>query len=178
MPHKLSVWQKKRRSQGKPQSPLRRVLPYQVPKHSTVVVVQSPGRVQLFATQRTAACQASLSLTISRSLPKFMFIASVIPYCHLILWHLLLLLPSVFLSIRGFSDELAAGIRWPKYWSFSISPSSEYSRLISLKVDWFDLLAVRGTLRSLLHRHSSEASILWPSLQSSSHNCMWPLGSL
>jgi len=113
-------------------------------------------------TRWTAACQASLSLTISWTLPKFMSLASVMPSSHLILWHPLLLLPSIFHSIRDFSNEFAVGIRWPKYWSFSISPSSEYSGLISLKIDWFDLPVVQGTFRSLLY-HSSKASILWHS---------------
>ena len=116
-----------------------------------VVVVQSSSHVQLFVTSWTTAHQASLSLIISRSLPKFMSIALVMPSSHLILWCPLLLLPSIFPSIREFSNELAVCIRWPKYWSFSfsISPSNEYSGLISLKIDWFDLLAVQGTLRSL-----------------------------
>ena len=108
----------------------------------------------------TAARQA-LSLTISRSLPKFMFIASVMPSSHLILWCPLLLLPSIFPSIRNFSSESAVRIRRPKY--YSISPSKEYSGLISLKIDWFDLLAVQGTLRSLLQHHSSKVSVLWHS---------------
>ena len=100
----------------------------------------------------TAACQASLSLTIFRSLPKFMSIASVMPSSRFILWCPLLLRPSIFPSIRDFSSELAVHIRWPKYWnfSFSISPSNEYSGFISLKIDWFDLLAILGTFRSLL----------------------------
>ena len=112
---------------------------------------------------RTAARQASKSLTISWSLPKFMSITSVMPSSHLImLWCPLLLLPSIFPSIGDFSNELSVCIRWPKYWnfSFSISPSNEYSGLISLKIDWFDLLAVPGTLRSLIQHHSSKASIL------------------
>ena len=115
-----------------------------------VVVVQSPSRVRLFVTPWTAACQVSLSLTISWSLPKFVSIASVMPSRHLILWRPLLLLPSVFPSIRDFFSELSASIRWPKYrsFSFNISPSSEYSRLISLKIDWFDLLTVQGTFGS------------------------------
>ena len=110
----------------------------------------------------TAIRQASQSLTISQILPKFMFTASVMPSNHLILWPPLLLLPLVFPSIRDFPNELTVSIRWSKYWSFSfsINPSSEYSGLISLKIDWFDLLAVQGTLRSLQH-HSAKASILW-----------------
>ena len=121
-------------------------------------IVQSLSHVQLLATLWTAAFKASLSLSISWSLPKFIFIASVMPSNHLILCHPLLLLPSVFLSIRAFSNESALHVRWPKYWrfSFSISPSSEYSGLISFRIDWFDLLAVQGTLQ----HHSSEASIL------------------
>ena len=97
----------------------------------------------------------------SLSLPKFMSIAWVMPSSHLMLWHPLLRLPSIFPSIRDFSNELAVCIRWPKYWSFSFSPFNEYSELISLKVDWLDLLAVQGTLRSLLQQHSLKASILW-----------------
>ena len=104
-------------------------------------------------TPQTAADQASLSLTVSRSLPKFMTIASVMPSRHLILWHPLLLLPSVFPSIRDFSNESVVHIRWPEYWSFNISSSNECSGLIFLKTDWFDLFAVQGTLRSLLQNH-------------------------
>ena len=126
-----------------------------------VNVVQSLSHVQLFATPRTAACQASLSFTISWSLLKLTSIESVMPSNHLILCHPLLL-PSIFPSIRVFSNELAVCIRQPKSWSFiiSISPSSEYSGLISFRIDWFDLLAVQGTLTSLLQHHSSKASIL------------------
>ena len=110
----------------------------------------------------TAACQASLSMTNSQNLLKLMSIESVMPSNHLILCHPLLLLPSIFPSIRVFSNESALHIRWPKYWSFSfsISPSSEYSGLLSFRMDWLDLLAVQGTLKSLLQHHSSEASIL------------------
>ena len=106
-----------------------------------------------------------LSYTISQSLPKFMSIVSVMPSSHLIIWCPLLLLPAIFPSIRDFSNESAVYIRWPNYWSFnfSISPSNEYSGLISLKIDWFDLTAVRGTLRSLLQHYISKASILWRS---------------
>ena len=130
-----------------------------------VAVVQWPSPVRLFATPWTAARQASLSLTIFWSLPKFMFIALVVPSSQLILWCPLLLLPSIFLSIRDFSSELPVCIRWPKYWSFSfsVSPSSEYPGFISFKTDWFDLLAVQGTFRRLLQHHSSKASILWRS---------------
>ena len=119
--------------------------------------------VRLFATPWTAARQASLSITSSRSLFKLMSIESVMPSNHLILCRLLLLLPSIFPSIRVFSKESVLHIRWPKYWSFSfsISPSNEYSGLISFRMDWFDLLAVQGTLKSLLQHHSSKASILW-----------------
>ena len=124
--------------------------------------VQSLSHVWLFATAWTAACQASLSITNSWSLLKLMSIELVIPSNHLILCHPLLL-PSIFPSIRVFSNESVLHIRWPKYWSFSfsISPSNEYSGLTSFRIDWFDLLAVQGTLRSLLQHHSSKASILW-----------------
>ena len=110
----------------------------------------------------TAACQASLSLTNSRSLLKLVSTGSVMPSNHLILCHPLLLPPSIFPSIRVFSNESALHIRWPKYWSFdfSISPSNEYSGLISFRMDWLDLLAVQDTLKSLLQHHSSKASIL------------------
>ena len=113
----------------------------------------------------TAACQASLSITNSRSLLKLMCIGLVMPFNHLILYHPLLFLPSIFPSIRVFSNESVLCIMWPKYWSFSfsINPSNEYSGLISFRIDWFDLLAVQGTLRSLLQHHSSKASILWHS---------------
>ena len=106
----------------------------------------------------TAVCQASLSLTVSQSLPKFMSIASVMPSNHLTLCHPLLLLPSIFPSNQVFSNESTVRIRWPKYWSFSfsISPSKVYSGLISLKIDWFDHLAFQGTLKSLLQKHSSQ----------------------
>ena len=113
------------------------------------------------ATPWTAARQVSLLFTISQSLLRLMFIESVMPSNHLILCHPLLLLPSIFPSIRVFSNELALCIRWPKYWnfSFSISPSSEYPGLISFRINWFDLLVVQGTLKSLLQHHSSKASI-------------------
>ena len=118
--------------------------------------------VWLFATPWTAAYQASLSITKSWSLFKLMSIVSVMPSKHLILCCSLLLLPSVFPSIRVFSNESALHIRWPKYWSFtfSISPSNEHSGLISFRIDWFDLLAVQGTLKSLFQHHSLKASIL------------------
>ena len=126
--------------------------------HWVGVVVLSFSRVRLFATPWTAARQVSLLFTISQSLLRLMFIESVMPSNHLILCHPLLLLPSIFPSIRVFSNELALCIRWPKYWSFSfrISPSNEYSGLISSRIDWFDLLAVQGTLRSLLQHYSSK----------------------
>ena len=113
------------------------------------------------ATPWTAARQASQSITNSRSLLKHMSIVSVISSQHLILCHLLLLLPSIIPSIRVFSNESALRITWPKYWSFSfsISPSSEYSGLISFRMDWLDLLAVQGTLKSFLQHHSSKASV-------------------
>ena len=124
--------------------------------------VQSLSHVRLFATPWTAACQASLSITNSWSLLKFVSIESVMPSNHLILCCPLLLLPSIFSSIRVFSNESVLHIRWPKYWSFSfsISPSNEYSGLISFRMNWLDLLAVQGTLKSLLQHHSSKASIL------------------
>ena len=126
-----------------------------------VVVLQSLSHVWLFVTPWTAASQASLSFIISRSLLKLMSIELVILSNHLIFFPLLLL-PSVFPSIRVFSSELALCIRWPKYWkfSFSISPSSGYSGLISFRIDWLDLLASQGTLKSLLQYHSSKASLL------------------
>ena len=138
--------------------------------------VQLLSHVQLFATPWTAARQASLSITTSRSLPKLMSIESVMPSNHLILCRLLLLLPSIFPSIRVFSNESALRIRWPKYWSvnFNISPSNEYSGLICFRMDWLDLLAVQ-TLKSLLQHHSSKASILWHSAFFTvqlSHPCM------
>ena len=110
----------------------------------------------------TAACQASLSITNSQSLLKLMSVESTMPSNHLILCHPLLVLPSIFPSITVFSKESVLRIRWPKYWSFSfsLSPSNEYSGLISFRIDWFDLLAVQGILRSLLQHHSSKASVL------------------
>ena len=144
----------------------------------STVVVQPPSRVRLFATPWTTARKASLSLTISQSLPKYVFIPSVMPSGHLILWCPRLLLPSIFLSTGDFSNELSVRIRWPKYWSLSISPSSKYSGLISLKIDWFDLLAVQGTFESLFQHHSSKVSILWCSAFSTVQLSlrMWPLG--
>ena len=106
----------------------------------------------------SATCQSSLPFTIYQSLLKLMSIESMIPSNHFILCHPLLLLPSIFPSIRIFSNESALRIRWPKYWSFSINPSNEYSRVISFRIDCFNLLAVQGTLKSLLQHHSSKAS--------------------
>ena len=128
--------------------------------------VQSLSCVQLFATPWIAARQDSLSITNSWSLPKLMTIKSVMPSNHLVLCHPLLLLLSIFTSIMVFSNESALCIRWPKYWSFSfnISASNEHSGLISFRMDWFDLLAVQGTLNSLLQHHSSKSSILWRAL--------------
>ena len=129
---------------------------------ATFSSVQSLSRVQLFATPWITACQASLSITNSRSSLKFMSIESVMPSSHLILYRTLLLLPPIPPSIRSFSNESILRMKWPKYWSFSfnISPSNEHPGLISFKMDWLDLLAVQGTL-SLLQHHSSKASILW-----------------
>ena len=124
------------------------------------VIFQLLSCVWLFVTPWTAAHQASLSFTISWSLLKLMSIELVMPSNHLILCPPLLLLPSIFPSIRAFSNESALHIRWPKYWNFNISPSNEYSGLISFRIDWFDLLAVQGTLKSLLQHHSLKASIL------------------
>ena len=127
--------------------------------------VHSLSHVWLFATPWTAACQASLSIRNSWSLLKLMSIELVMTSNHLILCWPLLLPLSIFPSISFFSSESALHIRWPKYWSFSfsISPSSEYSRLISFRMDWFDFLAVQRTLKSLLQHHNSKASVLWHS---------------
>ena len=124
--------------------------------------VQLLSHVQLFAIPWTAACQAFLSITNFQNLLKLMSIESVILSNHLILCHPLLLLPSIFPSIRVFTNESVLSIRWPKYWSFSfsISPSNEYSELISFRMDWLGFLADQGTLKSLLQYHSSKASIL------------------
>ena len=128
----------------------------------TFSLVQSLSHVRLFVTPWTAAHQASLSITNSQSLLKLMSIESVMPFNHLIFCHPLLLPPSIVPSIRVFSNESVLCIRWPKYWSFSfsISPSNEYSGPISFRVDCFDLLAVQEALKSLLQHHSSKASIL------------------
>ena len=124
--------------------------------------LQSLSHVRLFVTPWTVAHQASLSITRSQSSSKLMSIESVMPSSHLILCHPLILLPSIFPSIRVFPNESALCIRWPKYWSFSfnISPSNEHRGLISFRMDWLDLLAVQGTLKSLLQHHSSKASVL------------------
>ena len=124
--------------------------------------VQLLSRVRLFVTPLTTACQASLSIASSWSRPKPMSIESVMPSNHLILCRPVLLLPSIFPSSRVFSNESALHIRWPMFWSFSfnISPSNEHSGLISFRMDWLDLLAVQGALKSLLQHHSSKASTL------------------
>ena len=133
-----------------------------VRQRTCISSVQSLNCVWLFATPWTTARQASLSITNYWSLPKLMSIESVMPSNHLILCRPLLLLPSIFPNIRVFSNESALHIRWPKYWScsFNISPSNEHPGLISFRMDWLDLLAVQGTLKSLLQHHSSEASII------------------
>ena len=125
--------------------------------------VQSLSCVRLFVTPWTAGHQASLSINNTRSRPKHMTIEWMMPSSHLILCHTLLLLPSIFPSIKVFSNESAFHIKWPKYWSFSfsISLSNEYSRLISFRMDWFNLLAVQGTPKSLLQHNLSKASIIW-----------------
>ena len=133
------------------------------PQHSLQFSsVQSLSHVWLFAIPWTAACRASLSITNSQSLLKLMSIELVMPSSHLILCYPLLLPPSIFSSIRVFTNESILLIRWPKDWSFSfsISPSNEYSGLISFRIDWLDLLTVQGTLKSLLQHHSSKAPIL------------------
>ena len=129
----------------------------------TIRSVQLLSCVRFFVTPWTAAHQAYLSITNSQSLPQLVSIESVMPSNHLILCCPLLLLPSIFPSIRVFSNESALRIRWPKYWSYSfnISPSNEHPGLISFRMGWLDLLAVQGTLKSLLQHHSSKASILW-----------------
>ena len=132
-----------------------------MPLISSVQFSSSLSHVRLFVTLWTTASQASLSITNSRNMHKLMSIESVMPSNHLILCHPLLLLPSIFPSIRVFSKDSVLCIRWPKYWSFSfsISPSKEYSGLISFRMDWLDF-AVQGTLKSILQHHSSKASIL------------------
>ena len=128
-------------------------------------VSQSLSCIQVFATPWTAAYQASLPFSVSWSLLKLMSIESVMPSNHLILCQSLFLLPSILPSIRIFSNESVLRFRWPKYWSFSfsISPSNEYSELISFRMGWLDLLAVQGTLKSLVQHHSLKASIIWRS---------------
>jgi len=133
---------------------------YVYDKWFSSVQFSSLSRVQLFMTPWTTTCQASLSITNCQRLPRLMSIKLVIPSNHLLLCHPLLPLPSIFPRIRVFSNEPVLCIRWPKYWNFSFSPSNEYSGLISLRIDWFDLLAVQATLKSLLQHHSSKASIL------------------
>ena len=139
----------------------------------TASVQFSHSRCPIFSTPWTVACQASMFITNSRSLLKLMSIESVMPSNHLILYHPLLLPPSIFPSIRVSSCESVLHIRWPKYWSFSfsISLSNKYPGLIPFRIDWFDLLAVQGTLKSLLQHHSSKAIILWCSafFMSNSH---------
>ena len=134
------------------------------PPFSTIaVVVQLLRHVRLFATPWVAALQASLSFSVTWSLIRLMSIESMMPSNHLILCRSLFLLPSIFPSNRVFSNKSAFHIRWPKYWSFSISPSKEYSGLIFFRIDWFDLITVQGTLKRLLQHHCSKASVLWPS---------------
>ena len=139
----------------------------EVPSNASVQFssVQSLSRVRLFVTPWTAAHQASLCITNPRSLHKLIPIESVMPSSHLILCHPLLLLPPIPPSFRVFSNESTLHMRWPKYWSFSFSiiPTNEHPRLISFSMDWLDLLAVQGTVKSLLQHHSSKASILWHS---------------
>ena len=132
------------------------------------ISVQSLSCVWLFTTPWTVGGQASLSITNSQSLFKLMSIESVMPSNHSILCRPLLLLPSIFPSIRVFSNESVLRIRWPKYWCFSISPSNEYSGLISFRMDWLGLLAIQGTLKSLLQHHSSRVSLALTFLYSSS----------
>ena len=138
-------------------------IPQKIKNRTTISSVQSLSRVRLFATPGTAAHQASLSFTISQIFLKLMLIELVMPSNHLILCNPLLLLPSIFPSIRVFSNKSVLRIRWPKYWSFrfSISPSKEHPGLISFRMDWLDLLAVQETLKSRLQHYSSKASILW-----------------
>ena len=152
------------------------IITYNTASHSGVV--QSLSCVRL-CNPMDCTCQSLLSFTVSQSLLKFVSIESMMPSNCLILCHPLLLLPSIFPSITVFSSELALHLRWPKYWSFSFSssPSNEYSGLISFRINWFDLLAVQGTLNSLFQHHSSKASILsaQPSLWSTSHIHTWLL---
>ena len=150
-------------------------LSHSTPSPGLFSSVQSLSFVWLFATPWTVACQASLSITNSWSLLKFMSIELVMPSNHLILCHPALFPSSIFPSIRVFSNESVLHIGWPRYWSFIISPSNEYSGLISIRIDWLDLLAVQGTLKSLLQHHSSKASILSCTaffIVQFSHSCM------
>ena len=144
-----------------------------------LLLLQLLNCVWFFVTPWTATHQASPSITNSQSLLKLMSIESVMSSNHLIFCHPLLLQPSIFPSIRVFSNELVLCIRWPRYWSFrfSISPSNEYLGLISFRIDWFDFLVVQGTLKSLLQHHSSKASVLRRSafFWSNSHVHTWPL---
>ena len=151
-----------------------------IPEQSSLidVVVKSLSCVWLFATPWTTACQPPLSSAISWSFLTFMSIELVMPSNHLILCHSLLPLPSIFPSIRVFSSESVLHIRWPKYWSFSISPSNEYSGLTSFRIDWFDLLTVWSTLKGFLQHYNLKAPFFGaqPSLWSNSHVCAWLLG--
>ena len=128
-------------------------------QYSLVAVVPALSRVHLFVTPWTTACQAPLSFTVSKSLFRFMSIESVMLYNHLNLCWPLLLLPSTFSSIRVFSNKSALPIRWSEYWNVSISPSNEYSGLISFRIDWFDILAAQGTLKSFLQHYNSQTSV-------------------
>ena len=130
---------------------------FQIQNVHALVVFQSLSHVQLIVTPWTAAYQTSLSFTTSGSLLKLMSIVSMTPYNHVILFHPLYLLPSIFPSIRVFFNVWVLGIKQQKYWRFSISPSNEYSRLIPFSIDWFDLLVIQGTLKILLQHHSSKA---------------------
>ena len=135
-------------------------LKFSVHKKAVEVLVQFSHSVRVrLCDPWTAACQASLSITNSRSSLKLMSIQLVMPSNHLILCHPLLFLPIIFPRFMAFSNETVLRMRWPKYWSFSISPSNSYSGMISFRIDWFDLLAVQGTLKSLLQHHSSKASM-------------------
>ena len=143
---------------------------------STNIVIQSLNYVQLFATSWTIACQSPLSFPVSQSLLKIMSIESKMLSNHLTLCCFLLLLPSIFLSIKVFCNESALCIMWPKYWNFrfSNSPSSEYSELISFRIYCFDLLVVQGTLKSLLQHYNSKALILWRVVEGRSKCLRWP----
>ena len=155
----LPSWLRKRSFSTHQQFPFNESLIWPLVQFSSVQLLR---RVRLFVTPWTTARQASLSITNSRSSPKPMSVESVMPSNHLILCHPLFLLPSIFPSIRVFSNESALRIRWTKYWSFSfnIVPTNEHPGLISFSMDWLDLFAVQGTLKSLLQHHSSNASIL------------------